>query len=71
VRADLFQVDPCTGTQTVICSVGSVDATAPTCRKCVFAPTINFGGRLYYVQVTLTRSASTAPAPSLFTLRIF
>jgi hypothetical protein len=71
VRADLFQVDPCTGKQTIICSVLSVDATAATCRTCQFHPIINFGANLYYVQVTLTRQAATAPAPQLFTLRIF
>jgi hypothetical protein len=71
VRADLFQVNPCTGAQTLLCSVVSVDVSAPSCVKCAFNPIVNFATNLYYVQVTLSRTASTAPAPSLFTLRIF
>ena len=71
VRADLLQVDPCTGAQTILCSVLSTDATAPTCAKCDFRPAINFGTNLYYVEVTLTHTASTVQVPQLFTLRIF
>lgn len=72
VRADLFKVDPCTGAQSLLCTINSVDASAPTCLACTFAPgTINFAANPYYVQVTLTRAASTAPAPSLLSLRIF
>src|SRR4051812_14524304 len=72
VRADLFKVDPCTGVQSLVCTVTSTDATAGTCKVCSFgAGAINFAGSVYYVQVTLTRAASTAPAPSLFSLRIF
>ena len=71
VRADLFQVDPCTGAQTVICSVGSLDSTAPTCRTCSLAAPLNFAANVYYVQVTLSRTAATATPPSLISLRIF
>jgi hypothetical protein len=71
VRADLFQVDTCTGRQTLICTVTSIDAASPTCNKCSFTPAINFGISLYYVQVTLTHTASTVQVPQLFTLRIF
>jgi hypothetical protein len=72
VRADLFRVDPCSGVQTLLCTMTSTDASAPTCKVCTFAPgSINFAASVYYAQVTLTRSASTAPAPSLFSLRIF
>jgi hypothetical protein len=70
VRADLFQVDPCTGLQTLLCSVTSFDASAPTCARCSFTAPINFNTNLYYVQVTLSRTAATAPLPSLFTLRV-
>jgi len=71
VRADFYQVDPCTGAQTLLCTVNSVDFTTNTCVKCSFNPVVNFGTKLYYVQVLLSRSASTAPNPSLYTLRIF
>lgn len=72
VQATLFQVDPCTGKQVALCTVTSVDSTAPTCNRCSF-PTgsINFARQLYYVQAVLTRGSASVPAPSLFTLRIF
>jgi hypothetical protein len=69
VRADLFQVDPCTGSQTLLCSVTSVDNAASTCNSCQFAPTVNFAAKLYYVQVTISRS-TTAVNPQALTLRI-
>jgi hypothetical protein len=71
LRAELYQVDPCTGAQTLLCAVLSVDSTAATCRTCSFNPTVNFGTNLYYVQVSLNRSAVTVTPPSLFTLRIY
>lgn len=70
VRATLFQVDPCTGNLVALCSVGSVDATAPTCQKCSFTPQIDFGQFLYYVEVQIFRS-NGAVFPSARTLRIF
>jgi hypothetical protein len=70
VNASLFQVDPCTGTQTLICSVTGADSASSTCNFCQFAPTtFNFAAKLYYVQVKLSRT-STAVSPQAFTLRI-
>jgi hypothetical protein len=71
LRAELYQVDPCNGKQTLLCTVGSVDATVSTCGICQFHPVINFGTNLYYVQVTLTRQSLSVPAPQLFTLRLY
>jgi|SRR6185369_3399737 len=70
VRADLFQVDRCTGKQTLLCSFTSVDFTTSTCGSCTFATPINFAVSLYYVQVTLSRTSPNA-LPQAFTLRIF
>jgi hypothetical protein len=70
VRADLFQVDRCTGKQTLLCTFTSVDFTASTCGSCTFAPTVNFANNLYYVQVTLSRTSATV-VPQALTLRIF
>jgi len=70
VRADLFRVDPCNGSQVLLCTVTSADFTAPTCGKCSFTAGINFANFLYYVQVTVSRT-STAVSPQAFTLRIF
>ena len=36
ITATLFQVEPCTGRVTTICTVTSLPATAPTCVKCTF-----------------------------------
>jgi len=72
VRADLFKVDPCTGAQSLICTVTSLDSTTSTCARCpgFAANTFNFGTNAYYVQVTLTRTAITVTPPSLLSLRI-
>lgn len=71
MAAVLLQVNRCTGAQTVLCNVSSVDAAAPTCRTCNFpAGSINFGTNLYYVEVRLSRS-STAVTPQVIGLRIF
>jgi hypothetical protein len=69
VNAVLFKVDPCTGAQTVVCSVTSFDSAAATCNSCQFAPTINFATNLYYVQVTISRTTA-AVSPKALTLRI-
>jgi hypothetical protein len=71
LRAELYQVDPCTGKQTLLCAATSFDSTVSSCVTCGFQPVVNFGTNLYYVQVTLTRQSVTVPAPQLFTLRIF
>lgn len=69
VQVDLIQVNPCTGSQVVLCSMTSLDATAATCNRCVFTAPINFATNLYYVQVTLSRT-SNAVSPQLLTLNI-
>jgi len=70
VRADLFRVDRCTGTQVLLCTVTSVDATAPTCGVCGITAGFNFANFLYYVQVTVSRTSANV-SPQAFTLRIF
>jgi hypothetical protein len=70
VSARLFQVDPCTGSSTQLCQIASVTATQ-SCRSCTFsASSINFSTNLYYVLITINRSA-TNQLPVLYTLRIF
>jgi hypothetical protein len=71
IAAVLLQVDRCTGATTVLCNVSSVDAAAPTCRRCTFpAGSINFGTSHYYVEVRLSRSVTTV-TPQVIGLRIF
>lgn len=71
VQATLFRVNPCTGVQTALCTVTSVDSSASTCRRCQFTAGVNFATNLYYVQVVLTRQTAGVQPPQLFTLRIF
>jgi hypothetical protein len=71
VTATLFQVDPCTGKTTTICTAVSLASTAPRCVVCTFAPgTMNYLTNLYFVQVNITRAVTTVN-PQAFTLRIF
>lgn len=71
VTATLIQVKPCNGTQAIICSTTSVTNTAGVCTRCTFAPnTFDFTQFLYYVEVTVSRTASTVTEQAL-TLRIF
>lgn len=72
VTARLFRVNPCTGTQSLICPAINAGGGGPGCKVCTFPPnTIDFSQTLYYVEVTLTRSSSTVAPPSLWTLRIY
>jgi hypothetical protein len=70
VHADLFQVNPCTGVQTLLCTAVAGVGAGPACTTCSFAPPLNFAAHLYYVQVTISRTAAAA-TPQAFTLRIF
>lgn len=71
IAAVLLRVNRCTGAQTVLCNVSSVDAAANTCRVCTFpVGSINFATSLYYVEVRMSRSAAAA-TPRVIGLRIF
>ncbi len=71
VTATLFQVDPCTGAQTTLCIVSSLAATTNSCvSPCNFSTPIDFSLHLYYIQVKLTRNATTL-FPVAKTLRLF
>jgi hypothetical protein len=70
VQVDFIQVNPCTGTQVVLCSMTSLDAPAATCNRCVFTAPVNFGTNLYYIQVTLSRTTPAVAAPQLLTLKL-
>lgn len=71
ITATLFQVDPCTGNQTPLCSVMSTSNVTNTCSDCTFTSTpVNFAAHLYYIQVVLQRTSSTLD-PIAKTLRLF
>jgi hypothetical protein len=68
ITATLFQVDPCTGNQVVLCTIHATTGTN-ICNACGFPP-VDFSLHLYYIQVTLTRPNSTL-LPMAKTLRLF
>ena len=72
VQATLFQVEPCTGVQTVLCVVNSNANTTNSCTPpCQFSSAaIDFSLHLYYIQVRLTRNATNL-FPAAKTLRLF
>lgn len=70
VTAQFFQVDPCTGQRTLICTAVSVNSATPNCVRCTFGVGIDFSQFLYYVEVTVSRT-NAAVSPTATTLRIF
>jgi len=67
VKATLFRVDPCTGNTITICTVTSIDNQ--NCVTC-FTGALDFGTKLYFVEVTVHRDDTTV-TPNARTLRIF
>ncbi len=71
VTATLIRVNRCTGAQLAICTATSVTNTVGVCTSCTFAPnTFDFTQFLYYVEVRISRTASTVVEQAT-TLRIF
>ncbi len=71
VTATLIRVSRCTGAQLAICTATSVTNTAGVCTPCTFpANTFDFNQFLYYVEVKISRTASTVVEQAT-TLRIF
>ena len=62
VTVKLFKVDKCSNAETQLCSFTSSDGTTtPQCTTCTFSSTaIDFANYYYYVEVTLSRSATSA-----------
>ncbi|HET7437444.1 MAG TPA: hypothetical protein VFN10_22255 [Thermoanaerobaculia bacterium] len=61
VTANLYEVDKCTNTQTLICSVVSSDGSGPACGHCTFgSSTFDFLNNTYYVEVKLNRTTTAA-----------
>ncbi len=71
VTATLIRVNPCTGQQVSICATTSVTNTTGICTRCLFAAnTFDFTQFLYYVEVKISRTASTVTEQAV-NLRIF
>ncbi|HKI02791.1 MAG TPA: hypothetical protein VKK31_12510 [Thermoanaerobaculia bacterium] len=71
VTATLYQVNPCSGARVQICrSVNDVAGSTGVCTTCTFSGnTFNFATFLYYVEVSISRTATTS-SPQLSSLRI-
>ena len=72
VSATLFQVEPCSGRTTSICTMTTPPTPGPSCIKCTFpAGSIDFLNFVYFVQVDLTRSLGATSSPQATTLRLY
>jgi hypothetical protein len=69
ITATLFQVEPCTGNEIVLCTIRAANSSN-LCSTCSFTQVIDFNLHLYYVEVILTRNNPTL-LPMAKTLRLF
>ena len=61
VTTKLWEVEECTGTETLICTINSSDSSSTQCSTCTFSSsTFDFANNTYYVEVILNRSATSA-----------
>ena len=58
----LFKVDNCSNTETQLCEIDSADGSGVQCESCALASSsdVDFANFTYWVEVTLTRSATSA-----------
>jgi hypothetical protein len=70
ISAKLFQVRACAPAQEMICEARNRSNDHP-CATCQISAPIDFTNNLYYVEVTLNRTAVPNALPRMFTLRIF
>ena len=61
VTTKLYEVEECTGTETLICTITSSDSASNQCSTCTFSSsTFDFANNTYYVEVILNRTATSA-----------
>lgn len=61
VTTKLYEVEECSGTETLICTITSSDSASNQCSTCTFSSsTFDFANNTYYVEVTLNRTATSA-----------
>jgi hypothetical protein len=70
ITSTLFQVDPCTGNQVVLCTINALPNATNICSTCSFTQVIDFSLHLYYIEVRMSRTNSTI-FPAVKTLRLF
>ena len=70
VTARLYEVEKCTGAETLICTITSSNSGSSQCSSCSFnSSTFDFGNNSYWVEVTLNRSVTSA-AEELYSLAV-
>jgi len=61
VTTRLYEADKCTGAETLICTITSSDSSSNQCSSCTFSSsTFDFANNVYWVEVTLNRTATSA-----------
>ena len=61
VTTKLYEVDECSDGETLICTISSSDSSSNQCSSCTFSSsTFDFANNTYWVEVTLSRSATSA-----------
>ena len=61
VTTKLYELEECSGTETLICTISSSDSGSNQCSTCTFSSsTFDFANNTYWVEVTLSRSATSA-----------
>ncbi len=61
VTTKLYEVEECSGTETLICTISSSDSSSNQCSSCTFSSsTFDFANNTYYVEVILNRTATSA-----------
>lgn len=61
VTTRLYEADKCTGAETLICTITSSDSSSDQCSSCTFSSsTFDFANNVYWVEVTLNRTATSA-----------
>ncbi|HYC58189.1 MAG TPA: hypothetical protein VEK79_01355 [Thermoanaerobaculia bacterium] len=61
VTTRLYEVDKCSAAETLICTITSSDSASNQCSSCTFgSSTFDFANNTYWVEVTLSRTATSA-----------
>lgn len=69
VSIKLIRHTECSATTLELCSISATSGTSNQCRTCLFEDAIDFNAYLYYVEVTLTRTATTQD-PKLYSVSL-
>jgi hypothetical protein len=70
VTTRLYEADKCSANETLICTITSSNSSSNQCNSCTFSSsTFDFANNTYWVEVTLSRTA-TAAAEEIHSLAV-